>query len=130
MPDIDELVRRRDQALEEFATLGDLRPGRLALNYRKCGKSRCHCAGDDSPGHGPSYVLNRSIRGRTRSIRIRPGEVAQTRALLNEHERFLSIVAEYLEASEALAEARREQAWSADPCGRRSSQAAPDAPAS
>jgi len=110
MANMDELVRRRDQALAQFATLGDLRPGKLALNYRKCGKPRCHCAGDDSPGHGPSYVLNRSIRGKTRSIRIRPDEVAQTRALLDEHERFLVIAARYLEASEALADARRAEA--------------------
>ncbi len=129
MANIDELVRRRDQALARFATLGDLRPGKLTLNYRKCGKSRCHCAGDDSPGHGPSYVLNRSIRGKTRSLRIRPDEVAQTRALLDEHERFLVIAAQYLEASEALADARRSEAVPADARRRRRShRQEPEAP--
>ncbi len=107
MPDIDELKRSRDEAQARFATLGDLRPGTLRENYRKCGKPNCHCAGDDSPGHGPSYVLNRSIRGSTRSIRIPPEEYEQTRRLVEEHERFLDISACYLEASEALADAVR-----------------------
>ena len=54
MPDIDELKRCRDDAQAQFATLGDLRPGKLHENYRKCGKPNCHCADDNSPGHGPS----------------------------------------------------------------------------
>ena len=107
MPDIDELQRSRDKAQARFATLGDLRPGTLLENYRKCGKPNCHCAGDDSPGHGPSYVLNRSIRGNTRSIRIPPDEYEHTRRLVEEHVRFLDISACYLEASEALADAVR-----------------------
>ncbi len=109
MPDIDELKRCRDDAQAQFATLGDLRPGKLHENYRKCGKPNCHCADDDSPGHGPSYVLNRSIRGRPRSVRIPPEEFERTRRLVEEHERFLDISARYLEASEALADAVRSQ---------------------
>ncbi|MDE2914535.1 MAG: hypothetical protein OXL68_16585 [Paracoccaceae bacterium] len=107
MPDIDALKRSRDEAQACFATLGDLRPGTLHENYRKCGKPSCHCDGHDSPGHGPSYALNRSIRGSTRSIRIPPGEYEQTRCLVEEHERFLDISARNLEASEAFADAVR-----------------------
>ncbi len=114
MPDIDELKRSRDEAQARFATLGDLRPGTLHENYRKCGKPNCHCAGDDSPGHGPSTVLSRSIRGDTRSIRIPPEEYEQTRRLVDEHERFLDISAHYLEASEALADAVRAEGRETD----------------
>ncbi len=109
MPDIDELKRQRDDAQARFATLGDLRPGRLHENHRKCGKPNFHCADDGSPGHGPSYVLNRSIRGKTRSIRIPLGEFERTRRLVEEYERILDISARYLEASEALADAERSQ---------------------
>ena len=107
MPDIEDLKRSRDQVQARFATLGDLRPGTLHENHRRCGKPNCHCAGEGSPGHGPSYVLTRSIRGSARSVRIPPEEYERTRRLVEEHERFLDISARYLEASEALADAVR-----------------------
>ena len=104
--EIEDLIARRDRAREEFATLGDLRPGTLAQNYRKCGKPSCHCAREGDPGHGPSYVLTRSVGGKTRSVRVRAEEVDETRRLLEEYRRFRALSAEFLDASEALSAAR------------------------
>ena len=103
---IDALVERRDRARDQFATLGDLRPGTLAENYRKCGKPTCRCARPGDPGHGPSYVLTRSVGGRTRSARVRADEADATRRLVDEYQRFRALSAEFLDASEALAAAR------------------------
>ena len=116
---IDALVERRDRARDQFATLGDLRPGSLAENYRKCGKPTCRCARPGDPGHGPSYVLTRSVGGRTRSARVRADEADATRRLVDEYQRFRALSAEFLDASEALAAARsraaREDAGAAAP---------------
>lgn len=103
---IETLVERRDRARDRFAALGDLRPGTLAENYRKCGKPGCHCARAGDPGHGPSYVLTRSQGGRTRSVRVRADEVEETRRLVDEYRRFRELSGEFLDASEALAAAR------------------------
>ena len=103
---IEQLVARRDRARDRFATLGDLRPGALSENFRKCGKPNCHCAREGDAGHGPSYVLTRSVGGRTRSVRVRADEVDATRALVEEYQRFRDLSSEFLEASEALAAAR------------------------
>ncbi len=104
--DLVELEARRDRAQAQFATLGDLRPGTLATNYRKCGKPNCHCAVEGDPGHGPSYVLTRSIGGKKRSVRVRAEALDETRGWMAEYRRFREVSAEFLEASEALAAAR------------------------
>lgn len=104
---IQSLIERRDRARDRFAALDDLRPGTLNEHYRKCGKPNCRCAREGDPGHGPSYILSRSLKGRKKSLPIRPEEVAETRGLVGEYGRFRELVAEFLEASEALAEARR-----------------------
>ena len=54
---IENLTRRRDRAQAQFATLGDLQPGSLAANFRKCGKRNCRCAKAGGPGHGPNYLV-------------------------------------------------------------------------
>ena len=104
--EIERLGARRDRARNASATLGDLRPGTLAENHRKCGKPNCHCARAGDPGHGPSYVLTRSVGGRTRSARVRLEEVDETRRLVDECRRFRELSAEFPDASEALASAR------------------------
>lgn len=103
---IEQLLARRDRARDRFATLGDLRPGTLTENFRKCGKANCHCAREGHPGHGPSYVLTRSVNGKTQSVRVRADEVDETRGLVAEYWRFRELSSEFLEASEALATAR------------------------
>ena len=60
-----------------------------------------------TPGHGSGNVLNRSDCRKRSTVRIRPDEVDRTLDLLREFERFREIAAEFLEAGEALAEARR-----------------------
>ena len=57
-------------------------------------------------GHGPSYVLARSVKGKTRSVRIGPEDVDEVRRQVAEYGRFRELASEFLEASEALAAAR------------------------
>ena len=104
--DMEDLIARRDRAQERFATLRDLRAGTLVENYRKCGKPNCHCAREGDPGHGPSYLLTRSVGGGKRAVRIRGEELDETLRLVEEYRRFRELSAEFLDASEALAAAR------------------------
>jgi hypothetical protein len=57
----------RKQLHGKLETLGDFRRGAVSVNYRKCGKSNCACAQRDHPGHGPQYLWNASVGGKTRT---------------------------------------------------------------
>ncbi len=107
MADMQRLVDRRDGLKERLLAVGDLRPGTLVEHFRKCGKPNCRCARPGERGHGPSWLLSRTLKGRSKSFRIPAPEVEETRRLIAEHQRFRALLSDFLEASEALAEARR-----------------------
>src|SRR2546430_17585709 len=66
MPDdVDTLETKRSKLLEEFLSLGDLRPGSLTAVMRRCGKPSCHCAQRNDPGHDPHFRLTRRVAGNT-----------------------------------------------------------------
>jgi len=65
MPDsLDTIEADRSKLLQKFLTLGDLRPGSVTAVVRRCGRSNCHCAKDDDPGHDPQFRLTRRVAGR------------------------------------------------------------------
>ena len=111
------LIERRDRVRDQFATLGDLRPGSLIPNWRKCGKPNCHCAREGSKGHGPSYLLARTFDGKTRSVRVRAKDLDEVRRQVGEYGRFREMSLEFLEASEALAAARLQRGRDAEAQG-------------
>ena len=57
----------------QLEELEDFRRGTVSVNYRKCGKSNCACAGVDHPGHGPQYLWNVSIGGKTKALNLTLG---------------------------------------------------------
>jgi hypothetical protein len=66
MPDsLEALEARRSKLLEEFLSLGDLRPGSITAVTRRCGKPSCHCAKRNDPGHDPQFRLTRRVAGKT-----------------------------------------------------------------
>lgn len=66
MPDVlANLEIERSQILEEFLSLGDLRPGSITAVVRRCGKPSCHCAKPHDPGHDPQFRLTRRVAGKT-----------------------------------------------------------------
>jgi len=64
---IAALESRRKALYLKLEDLEDFRRGTISVNYRKCGKSNCACAGEDHPGHGPQYLWNVSIGGKTQA---------------------------------------------------------------
>ena len=101
-----ELETRREQLLEQLASVGDLRPGTLAERFRKCGKPTCHCARAGDPGHGPVWTLVFTVAGKTKNRVIPADAVARTRAQIAECKRLRSLTSELIEVSEALCHAR------------------------
>jgi hypothetical protein len=101
-----QLQQKRDQIKAELAEIGDLRPGSLVDRYRKCGKPNCHCAGQDSAGHGPSWSLTRGVHGKTVTKIIPVSAVAQTKEQIAECRRFRQLTRELVEISEQLCDAK------------------------
>ena len=66
MPDdLATLESQRSKLLEDFLSLGDLRPGSITAVSRRCGKPSCHCAKPHDPGHEPVFRLTRRVAGKT-----------------------------------------------------------------
>ena len=66
MPDdLATLDAQRSKLLENFLSLGDLRPGSITAVVRRCGKPSCHCAKPRDPGHDPQFRLTRRVAGKT-----------------------------------------------------------------
>src|ERR1700746_866669 len=66
MPDdVATLGTQRSKLLEEFLSLGDLRPGSITAVTRRCGKPSCHCAKHNVPGQEPQFRLTRRVAGKT-----------------------------------------------------------------
>jgi hypothetical protein len=63
--DLAALEAQRSKLLEDFLSLGDLRPGSITAVVRRCGKSSCHCAKPRDPGHDPQFRLTRRVAGKT-----------------------------------------------------------------
>ena len=64
-PSLAALEANRSQLLQQFQSLGDLRPGSITAVARRCGKPTCHCAQPNDPGHDPQFRLTRRLDGKT-----------------------------------------------------------------
>jgi hypothetical protein len=62
---LPELELERTKLREQFLRLGDFRPGSITASLRRCGKSTCHCAKPNDPGHEPQFRLSRKVKGKT-----------------------------------------------------------------
>ena len=100
------LTLRRDRIQQEFASLGELRPGSLTRRFLQCGKPGCRCQVDGATGHGPYWSLTFKVQGKTVTRSIPEAGVERTRAQIAEHRRFRALAAEFVDLSEQLCQAR------------------------
>ena len=106
-PSLPDLEQRRARLYEELAGIGDLRRGSIATNHRRCGKTNCACAAPGHPGHGPRYLLTRSVAGRTEARQLAAGpELEKARREVANHKRFVALGQRIVEVSEAICAAR------------------------
>ena len=97
-PSLVDLERQRSALVTEFARLSDLRPGSVTGIVRRCGKSTCHCAQPDDPGHGPTLRLTYKVRGKTVS------EALPTSAAVRKAEHEIAEFRKYRELGRAFVE--------------------------
>lgn len=100
------LQARRQELFAQIAQLGDLRPGSLVQRFKKCGRPACWCAQPNARGHGPEWILTAKVAGKTRTRAIREELLAETRAQIAECQRLRTLVAEVIDVSERVCDAR------------------------
>ena len=101
------LESRRKSLHLQLEDLGDFRRGMISANFRKCGKSNCACARDDHPGHGPQYLWNVSIGGKTQSRNLPLGpELEKVEQEVQRHHTFVQLCQEIVAVNDEICQLR------------------------
>jgi len=89
--------------LESLASLGPFRRGIVSVNYRKCGKPTCHCAAAGARGHGPQYLWNATINGKSTAKHLSsPEEIGRYMQETERYKEYVRFSAELIAVNEAL----------------------------
>jgi uncharacterized protein YdcH (DUF465 family) len=101
------LERTREQLYKQLQEVGDLRRGTVSVLYRKCGKKNCACAQKGHPGHGPQYLWNATINGKSyaKNLKLGPDMEKYLEEIAN-HKRFLKLCDEIIEVNERICDMR------------------------
>jgi hypothetical protein len=104
---LQELEAERSKILRNFTSLGDLRPGSICAVPRRCGKSTCHCAKPNDPGHDPQVRLTRKVNGRTVAESFpSPSAWRKAQAEIDEYRRLQKLSAELIAVNEKICQQR------------------------
>lgn len=103
MDELERLEQRRMALFDEVESLGDFRRGSISVNYRKCGKKNYVCAEAEHPGHGPQYLWNATIEGKSRARNLKLGpELEKVQNEVSNYGTFLRLTHELIEVNEAI----------------------------
>ena len=104
---LEELERRRKELYRELGGIGEFRRGTLSVNYRKCGKAYCACAKRGHRGHGPQYLWNATIGGKSRAENIRLGpELEKVESELANYQKLIRWWEQWVEVNESICRER------------------------
>jgi hypothetical protein len=99
------LEDERQRVLEAMSSLSVFRRGTVSVNYRRCGKPTCHCAREGERGHGPQYLWNATIGGKSYAKNIRgERELARYRKETEGYREFLKLCERFVAVNEQLCE--------------------------
>src|SRR5207244_10376444 len=102
-----DLELRREELFRQIENLGDFRRGNISVNSRKCGKSNCACARKGHPGHGPQYLWNVSIGGKTQARNLPLGpEMEKMEKEVERYQAFVRLSQELVEPNDQTCELR------------------------
>ncbi len=94
MSELTQLEQRRAGVLEELDSLGD---------FRKCGKKNCVCAAPEHQGHGPQYLWNATVSGRSHARNLKLGpELEKVQTEVINYGTFLRLMQELVDLNEAI----------------------------
>lgn len=103
------VAARRQQLAERLTSLKPFRRGTVSVNYRKCGKAGCHCARAGERGHGPQYLWNATIGGKSCAKHLRtPEEVARYQEETARYREFVQLCEELVTVNETLCTMERD----------------------
>ena len=101
------LELKREQIYKQLQETGDFRRGTVSVLYRKCGKKNCVCAKEGHPGHGPLYLWNATIGGKSFAKNLKLGpEMEKYLEEIAHHQRFQKLCSELVEVSERICNVR------------------------
>ena len=104
---LQDLELRRKKLFRQMEDLGDFRRGTISINYRKCGKSNCACTRKDHPGHGPQYLWNVSIGGKTQARNLPVGpELEKAEREVERYRAFVRLSQELAEVNDRICQLR------------------------
>jgi hypothetical protein len=97
------LETQRSKILQQFQDLADLRPGSISAVVHRCGKSYCHCAKPNDPGHDPQIRVLRKVRGKTVAETLSSSAAfRKAQAEVSEFHRFQKLSAELVAVNEKI----------------------------
>lgn len=104
---LEQLEGKRTALFRKLEDVGDLRRGIISVNYRKCGKSNCACAKEGHPGHGPQYLWNTTIKGKSyaKSLKIGP-ELSKYMEEIANYKKFSELYSELVVVNEQICDLR------------------------
>lgn len=106
-PTVESLEQRKQDLYQQLASLGEFRRGTLSVNYRRCGKPNCACARPGHPGHGPQYLWNATIEGKSRAKNVALGpELEKIGQEVENYRRFQRWLEQWVEVNEQLCQLR------------------------
>ena len=104
---LEALEERRKNLWRQLETLGDFRRGTVSVNYRKCGKPNCVCVRAGHPGHGPQYLWNATLGGKSQAKNLALGpELEKVGQEVENYRRFQRWLEEWVEVNEAICQLR------------------------
>jgi len=104
---LESLEAKRKSVYQKLGEIGDFRRGIISVNYRKCGKKNCACAKPGHVGHGPQYLWNTTIKGKSyaKSLRLGP-ELQKYMEETARYREFLRFCGELVQLNEKISDLR------------------------
>jgi hypothetical protein len=104
---LESLEAERRSVYRKLEGIGDFRRGIISVNYRKCGKKNCACAMAGHFGHGPQYLWNTTIKGKSyaKSVRLGP-ELQKYMQETTKYREFLRLCQELVQLNEKISDLR------------------------
>jgi len=101
------LENKRGQLYRQLQETGDFRRGTISVVFSKCGKKNCACAKEGHPGHGPRYLWNATIGGKSFAKNLKLGvEMDKYLEETSNYKKALSIFDEIIEVNEQICNLR------------------------
>ena len=108
---LSNLEKKREQLYKQLQETGDFRRGTISVGFTKCGKKNCACAKEGHPGHGPRYLWNATIGGKSFAKNLNLGpEMAKYQDETSAYKNFSMLCDQIVSINEQICEMRPVQA--------------------